>query len=504
MSRISKVHSVALVGVDGAVVEIECSLGGGLPAVHLVGLPDAVLQESRDRVRSAILNIGSKFPDQRVTLALSPATLRKTGSCYDLPMAAAILCTSSDVPDQLLESTALLGELALDGRVRRVRGVLPSVLAARDAGFARVLVPVANTAEAALIDGIEVLGIGHLNELLGWLRGEAGLAGPAPSDCGPPPTVPDLADVVGQAEAKSALEVAAAGAHHLLLTGPPGIGKTMLASRLPGILPPLGKQEALEVTAIHSIAGRLPENGPLISTAPFIAPHQTSTVASLVGGGSGLARPGAVSLAHRGVLFLDECPEVAPKSLESLRTPVEEGRIRLARADGEVSYPCRFQLVLAANPCPCAPARDCDCTCTPTVRRRYLGRLSGPLLDRVDLRVRMEPPGSGTLHSDDVAESSEIIRKRVQNARDAAWERWRRFGWLTNSEVPGTALRTRFRLGRDALRLLELHLASGEITARGADRSLRVAWTLCDLDGRTTPGADDVLVALRYRDRGWR
>lgn len=498
---LGRAYSVAVSGVDGQVVEIEADIGRGLPGVHLVGLPDTALNESRDRVKAAVANSGGKWPDSRVILALSPATLPKVGSVYDLALALSVLDADKQIPRGSIEKTVFLGELALDGRLRGVRGVLPAVLTVKRAGWTRVVVPMAALAEAGLVDEIEVLGAGSLMDVVAWLRGERSLDPPIPAVFEDDVRYPDMSEVVGQSEARWALEVAAAGAHHIMLTGPPGIGKTMLAQRLPGILPPLTDEESLEVTAIHSVAGMLTTDRPLISSPPFIAPHHSTSVSAMVGGGTGMAKPGAVSRAHRGVLFLDECAEMGAKVLESLRTPIEDGEVRIARRDGIARYPARFQLILAANPCPCAPARNVDCVCAPTVRRKYLGRLSGPLLDRVDLRIAMPPMATGAL-TDEIGESTEQVRGRVTGARDAAADRWRSFGWRTNAEVPGPALRQKFTLSREALSPLERALRNGSLTARGADRALRVAWTLNDLAGGDMPGICEVGAALDFRDRG--
>jgi magnesium chelatase family protein len=498
---LGRAFSVAVRGLDGQIVEIEADITSGLPGVHLVGLPDAALQESRDRVRAAITNCNNRWPMSRLTLALSPATLPKMGSVYDLALAAAVLSAQRKTPWRQLESVVLLGELALDGRVRPVRGVLPAVLAARDGGWSAVVVPAENLPEAGLVDGIEVWGARTLSQVQGWLCGSTRLDEPNTVVTPFAEPAADLTDVVGQAQARFAVEVAAAGAHHLMLTGPPGVGKTMLAQRLPGLLPPLSDIEALEVTAIHSIAGLLSGSTPLITTAPFVAPHHSSSVAALVGGGTGMARPGAVSRAHRGVLFLDECAEIGVSALEALRTPLEDGEIRLARRDGVARYPARFQLVLAANPCPCAPAEPRDCICKPMAKRRYLGRLSGPLLDRVDLRVQMHPvrlSAFGTAEPESTAE----VRNRVARARDAAAQRWRPYGHRTNAEVSGTLLRRKFRPGSAAMEPLRTALDRGLLSIRGVDRSLRVAWTLSDLAGRTAPGRDEVASALSFRQMG--
>lgn len=518
---LARTLAVTLTGLAGHIVDVEAHATQGLPGFTLVGLPDAAVRESRERVRAALSTCGVTWGEQRLTVNLSPADLRKTGTGLDLALALAVLGARGQLGRSaagLLGRTVYIGELGLDGSVHSVRGVLPSVQAAVAAGVEEIVVAREACAEAELVPGAQVTAIGHIGQLVDRYGGrlspavaaaveqisQADDAAPARVEDGEPP---DLADVVGQAEARQALEVAAAGGHHLIMVGPPGTGKTMLAERLPSILPPLEQSDAVTVTSIHSLAGTFNPAHGLITRPPLRAPHHTATRAAVVGGGSGLPRPGDVSLAHRGVLFLDEAPEFSSGVLDCLRQPLESGTVTIDRVGGRASYPAAFQLVLAANPCPCGKAggRGLECTCTSLQRRRYFSRLSGPLLDRVDIQVEVAPVSAADLARPESGESSAVVAQRVLRARRAARHRLAGTPWRLNAEVPGSYLRgPDGGLSAPLSRRLMSALERGDLSLRGVDRVLRLAWTLADLEGAETLTLTHIGTALALRTSGAR
>ena len=507
--------AVALVGLNGHVIEVEADIGQTLPSFVLLGLPDAALSEARERIRSAAQNSGIPLSRRKITVNLVPASLPKKGSGFDLAIVMAALEAAGDV--RRTGGTVFIAELGLDGRLRAVRGVLTAVLAAIKAGWKEFVVAEPNLAEAELVAGAKVRGYGSLAQVVADFDADPQDLVLAVPD-GPPAAAgsdddgasageqapPDLSEVAGQAEARLALEIAAAGGHHLMMVGPPGSGKTMLAERLPGLLPALSDEEALEVTAIHSLDQVRRGSNALIRRPPYERPHHSASTASIIGGGTGIPRPGAASRAHRGVLFLDEAPEFDKRVLDALRQPLESGELVLHRSAGTAAYPARFQLVLAANPCPCGKAagKGISCECTPMARRRYFGRLSGPLLDRVDIQLQVNRVQLAQLSDAGPRESTDQVAVRVKLARDTARERLRPFGLVHNADLTGRILRGPLRLPSADTALLDRAMGQGSLSARGYDRVLRLAWTVADLQGRPRPCADDVGLALTLRQRG--
>lgn len=495
---LSTTKTIALNGLKGEVVTVEVDIADGLPGYTLLGLPDAALSESRERVRAAIVNSAQVWPNRKITISLLPAWLPKSGSGFDLPIAMGILSASGVIGD--ISEIIFIGELSLEGAIRNTRGVLPSLISAYQNGIKNAVIPKRNLNEAKLLPEIKVFGFEKLNELIIWLqRGELTEQEELALEINESQSHLDFVDVAGQVPARRAAEISAAGGHNFLMIGPPGVGKTMIAERLPTILPPLTKEETLEVTAIHSITSS--DRAPLSTYPPFVAPHHSTTRVAMVGGGSHSIKPGVCSLAHRGILFIDEAPECNIGVLDSLRQPLESGSITISRANGNLTFPARFILVLAANPCPCGrfAGRGRGCTCTSIQIRRYLNRLSGPLLDRIDLKVGVENVGRIELSAID-NESSQLIRDRVINARKIAAERFSSDAWQLNSEIPPRELRSRFKPDKAAMNFLHDELEKERITARGLHKIIRTSWTIADLKGISKPTLEEVTESYRLRE----
>ena len=503
---LAKSYSVSLFGLGGKIIEVEADISSNLPNFVLVGLPDASLSESTSRVRAACTNSGLSLPARRITVNLSPASVPKQGSGFDLSIAVAVLAAAGSLNARSVERFVHFGELGLDGSLRPIGGILPMILAAKKAGFSRAVVPLANQNEAILVDGVEIIGCAHLAEVA-RLHGadiaiESRVAEQVQIETLQDETLPCMSEVFGQPELVEALKVAAAGRHHLLMVGPPGAGKTMLAERLPTILPQLTPEEALEVAAVRSIANVEAITG-LKTQPPFEAPHHSSSMVAMIGGGSGVPKPGLISLAHNGVLFLDETPEFSSQTLESLRQPLESGKVTINRASGSAWFPARFQLALAANPCPCGnySAKGNRCTCSHLQRTRYLAKLSGPLLDRIDIRLEVRPASSGAiaLGKQSPGPSSAEIREQVLDARQRARRRLEGTAWHANAEISGAYLRKHLRPPTSATARLDAALTRGQISMRAYDRCLKVAWTCADLEARDTVSAENILYALSLR-----